>query len=147
MLTGTEGNLIMRYLLLAVLLTAAIPQALRAGGRWEADGQRGADELRKDAAALEEQVKLDPGNVELYIRLGFAYTKLENADGARKAFESAVRLDQKMAIVHYMLGLIYEKKGLRDKAIAAWKACLENAAEPRMRETAKKHLHHLGAGR
>jgi len=81
--------------------------------------------------------------VELYIRLGFTYARLKEADEALQAFENVVRLDHKKTIAYYMLGLIYEKQGLKDKAIAAWKACLDNASEPRMRETARKHLHHL----
>jgi hypothetical protein len=42
-----------------------------------------------------------------------------------------------------MLGLIYEKKGMKDKALAAWKTCLENTQDPRLRETAMRHIHHI----
>jgi hypothetical protein len=42
-----------------------------------------------------------------------------------------------------MLGLIHEKRKARDKAIAAWEACLANAQEERMREIADKHIRHL----
>ena len=128
----------MKYLLLAVLLAAPA-----APGRWDSAKHLSVEELTKNAAALEEAVKQAPADIELYIRLGFTYTKLEKADDAQKAFENAVRLDPKRAVAHYMLGLIYEKKGLKEKAIAAWKACLENATEPHGRETAIKHLHHL----
>jgi len=136
----------MRYLLLTFLLAASAPQAALAQaavGRWQSDKPLNAEELKKDISALQEAVKLNPGDTELYIRLGFAYAKLEQADDAQKAFETAVRLDPKKAIAHYMLGLIYEKKGLREKALASWQACLENAAEHHLRETALKHLHHL----
>ncbi|OGR42811.1 MAG: hypothetical protein A2X28_10685 [Elusimicrobia bacterium GWA2_56_46] len=130
------------------LLAAAVPQTAQAqsgGERRQAWKSRSAEELNRDIAALEEAVKRNPADIELYIRLGFAYAKLEKADDAQRAFENAVRLDPKKAIAHYMLGLIYEKKGLREKALAAWQACLENAAEPHLRETALKHLHHLRA--
>jgi cytochrome c-type biogenesis protein CcmH/NrfG len=137
----------MGYLFLALVLAAAAPQAARAQSRnaWESGRNQSAEEHKKNAAELEEAVKTDPNNIELYIRLGFVYSKLEKVGDAQRAFENAVRLDPKRAIAHYMLGLIYEKKGLRDNAIAAWKACLENASEPRLRETALKHLHHLRA--
>ena len=101
------------------------------------------EQLAKDAAALERQLTAGPKDPEVYIRLGFAYARLEQADDAQRAFESAVNLDPKKAVAHYMLGLIYEKKDLRDKALAAWKTCLENTQDPRMRETAVKHIHHL----
>lgn len=135
----------MKYLLLAFFLAAAATaaRAQPAEGRWDSGKRPGVEELKKNAEALEMAVKQNPSDIELYIRLGFAYARLENADEAQKAFENAVRLDPKRAIAHYMLGLIYEKKGLEEKAITAWKACLENAAEPRLRETARKHLHHL----
>ena len=136
----------MKNLLLAVFLAAApAATALSAEGRWDAGKCPSVEELNKTASELELAVKQDPVNVELFIRLGFTYAKLEKADDAQKAFENAVRLNPKKAVAHYMLGLIYEKKGLRDKAIAAWKACLENATEPQTRETALKHLHHLKA--
>lgn len=104
-------------------------------------------QLAKDAAALEAQIqaKANQPDLELYMKLGFTYSRLEQADDAQRAFEGAVRLDPKKAGAHYMLGLIYEKKGLKDRAIAAWKACLENTTDPRMRDTAMRHLHHLTA--
>jgi tetratricopeptide (TPR) repeat protein len=83
--------------------------------------------------------------LELHVKLGFTYTRLGRADAAQRAFENAVRLDPRRAIAHYMLGLIYEKKGLKDKAIAAWKACLETAAEQKLKDTAVKHLNNLNA--
>ncbi len=136
----------MRYLLLSFVLAAAMPptaQAQLGGGHWDSGTHHSVDEHKKNAAELEETIKKDPSNIELYIRLGFTYSKLEKADDAQRAFENAVRLDPKRAIAHYMLGLIYEKKGLKEKAISAWQACLDNATEPHLRDTAIKHLHHL----
>lgn len=102
-------------------------------------------ELNQTAADTERQLLQQPENIELHLKLGFTYTRLGRADDAQRAFENAVRLDPKRAIAHYMLGLIYEKKGLRAQAIAAWKACLENAHDPRLKDTALKHLNNLGA--
>jgi len=104
-----------------------------------------AEELAATAAALEAAIELKPAEVDLRVKLGFTYTRLGKADEAQRAFESAVSLDPKKAIAHYMLGLIYEKKGLKEKAVAAWKACLESSPEPRLRETALKHLNNLTA--
>lgn len=99
--------------------------------------------LQVEAAALEKQAQASPNDPELYTRLGFTYARLDQADDAQRAFESAVRLDPKKAPAWYMLGLIYEKKGLKEKAIAAWRACLENTQDPRARDTAQRHIHHL----
>lgn len=124
------------FLLTPALLAAAPPQQYK-----ETPGVR--EQLKKDAAATEARLKTPPADPELYMKLGFIYTRLEQADDAQRAFEGAVSLDPKKAGAHYMLGLIYEKKGLREKALAAWKACLDNTQDPRMRDTAARHIHHL----
>lgn len=137
----------MKYLLISFLMACSAPAMAQgaAGGHDKDIRLQTPEELTRTAAALEEAVKLSPYDVDLRVKLGFTYTRLGKADEAQKAFESAVSLDPKKAIAHYMLGLIYEKKGLVDKAVAAWKACLENASEPRLRETALKHLNNLAA--
>jgi cytochrome c-type biogenesis protein CcmH/NrfG len=104
---------------------------------------RTPDQLKKEAASLLEQIKASPSDPELYVKLGFTYTRLDQADDAQQAFENAAKFDPKEVIAHYMLGLIYEKKGMKDKALVSWKACLDNANDPSMRETAKRHIHHL----
>ncbi|MEI7481614.1 MAG: tetratricopeptide repeat protein [Elusimicrobiota bacterium] len=135
----------MKYFLLMFFSAAmALPvaRAYSDEGHWSGK-HLSVQELENNAVTLNGAIKQDPANVELYIKLGFTYAKLEKADEAQTAFENAVRLDPKKAIAHYMLGLIYEKKDLKDKAIAAWKACLETATEQWMSEKALKHLHHL----
>jgi len=135
----------MKFILLAFFLAAAPVSRAQTATEEGNKGikQRSGQELKKTADDLEKAVRQHPEKAELHIQLGFTYTKLAKIDEARRAFETAVKLDPKKAIAHYMLGLIYEKKGLKSEAISAWKACLENADEPYLRETALKHLHHL----
>lgn len=137
----------MRYLLILLLTTFAVPvMAQTPPPAADKDIRlQTPEELTRTAAALEEAVRLKPADVDLQVKLGFIYTRLGKADEAQRAFESAAAQDPKKAIAHYMLGLIYEKKGLKDKALAAWQACLASAAEPRLRETALKHLNNLTA--
>ncbi len=135
----------MKYFLSAVLLCCSLPamaQANKIPSAAEIKSQTPA-ELAKTALDLEQALVLQPGNGELYEKLGFVYTRLHRIDDAQKAFESAARLEPKEPIIHYMLGLIYEKKGLKPQAVAAWKACLDNAPNDHMRETAIKHLNNL----
>ncbi|MDQ7774169.1 MAG: tetratricopeptide repeat protein [Elusimicrobiales bacterium] len=103
--------------------------------------------LKKEAAELERQAASDPKNADIFVRLGFTYARLKQADDAQRAFETVVSLDPKSAKAHYMLGLIYEKKGMKDRALSAWRACLENASDPAMRATATRHIHNLAAGK
>jgi len=135
----------MRYLLISLFIAGAAPamaQLPPAGADKDIRLQTPA-ELVKTTAVLEQAIVMQPDNVDLYIKLGFTYTRLGRAEDAQRTFETAVRLAPKRAIAHYMLGLIYEKKGFTDKAITAWKACLENATEQHLRYTALKHLNHL----
>jgi tetratricopeptide (TPR) repeat protein len=138
----------MRNLSIAFLFACAAPAAAQVpqhtGPEKNITAQTLA-ELTQTAADLERQLLQLPENTDLHLKLGFTYTRLGRADDAQRAFENAVRLDPKRAIAHYMLGLIYEKKGLRDRAVAAWRACLENTGDPNMRNTAVKHLNNLGA--
>jgi len=137
----------MKYLLISLLALccgAAAAQTPPPGADKDIRLQTPA-ELNATAAGLERDLLLQPNNVDLHVKLGFTYTKLGRADDAQRAFENAVRLDPRKAIAHYMLGLVYEKKGLREKAIAAWKACLDTATEQRLKDTALKHLNNLNA--
>lgn len=137
----------MKYLLITFLLLCparAWAQAPAAGADRDIRVQTPA-ELAVTAAGLERDILRQPNNVDLHVKLGFTYTRLGRADDAQRAFENAVRLDPRKAIAHYMLGLVYEKKGLKDKAIAAWKACLDTTTEQRLKDTALKHLNNLNA--
>ena len=134
----------MKYILFLFLAALSAPAMAQTAPGAEKDIRlQTQEELKTTAAALESAIKLKPAEVDLFVKLGFTYTRLGKADEAQSAFESAINLDPKKAIAHYMLGLIYEKKGLREKALTAWKACLENAADPAMRDTAARHIHHL----
>ena len=135
----------MKYFLLSLLMACAAPALAQAvpGGVDKDIRVQTQEELRLTVSALEDAIRLKPADVDLRVKLGFAYTRLGKADEAQRAFESAVSLDPKKAIAHYMLGLVYEKKGLTAQALAAWKACLENTQDPRMRDTAVRHIHHL----
>lgn len=135
----------MRYLLFSLLFAGAAQAAAQpapAGADKDIRLQTPA-ELARTATQLEQALIMQPENVELHLKLGFTYTRLEKVDDAQRCFETAARLDPKRAIAHYMLGLIYEKKGLKARAVSAWQACLETAAEQHMRDTAIKHLNTL----
>ena len=135
----------MKYLLLSLLLAGAVPAMAQTAPVDKDIRLQTPAELAQTATALEQALIMQPQNAELQIKLGFTYTRLEKADEAQRCFEAAARLDPKRAIAHYMLGLIYEKKGLKAKAIASWQACLETAAEQHIRDTAIKHLNTLNA--
>jgi cytochrome c-type biogenesis protein CcmH/NrfG len=101
------------------------------------------DQKERATAALEQTVKADPNNSELWLHLGFAHRKLGEIDQAQKAFEKAAFLNPKEEDAFYMLGLIYESKHQNPKALNAWKNYLAAETDAGKRATAENHIHHL----
>lgn len=100
-------------------------------------------DLQRARAVLEAAVAADPANAELWLHLGFVDHKLHDLDAAERAFSKSASLAPERADAHYMLALIYEKKGERDRAVAAWQECLKAAKDSNMQDIAKKHLEQL----
>ena len=101
------------------------------------------EQKQRTVTALEQDVKTDPTNSELWMHLGFACRKADNLDRARQAFEKAASLDSKNQDALFMLGLIYEKMKQPQDALRIWKQYLSVATDPEKRDTAQNHIHHL----
>ena len=117
-----------------LLLSLSVP------GRTADSGQ---DQKQRAVSALEQAVKADPGNSELWLHLGFAYHKLGQIDPAQTAFEKAATLDPHSRDALYMLGLIYEKKGQKQEALKVWKQYLSTETDTAKRDVAEKHIHQM----
>jgi cytochrome c-type biogenesis protein CcmH/NrfG len=106
---------------------------------------RAADAADKERAvsALEQDIKTDPNNPELWLHLGYAYRKTGQLGQAQKAFEKTAAMDPRNRDALYMLGLIYEKKNQPQDALRIWNAYLSAETDPAKREIAQKHIHHL----
>ncbi len=97
----------------------------------------------RTVTALEQDLKTDPTNAELWLHLGFAYRKLDQVDNAQRAFEKASSLNPRNREALYMLGLIYEKKNQTQAALQAWKRYVAEETDPEKRSVGEKHIHHL----
>jgi len=95
------------------------------------------------AAAIEQDLKTDPNNAELWLHLGFAYRKINKIDQSQQAFEKASTLSPGEKDSWFMLGLIYESKRDRQAASNAWKRYLAVETDAEKRAVAEKHIHHL----
>jgi cytochrome c-type biogenesis protein CcmH/NrfG len=103
-----------------------------------------ADDAQKRAtAALENAVKSDPNNAELWSHLGFAYRKEERLDKAKEAFEKASTLSPQNVEALFMLGLIYEKENRKADALRVWRQYLAAAKDPDKRSMAETHIQRL----
>jgi Tfp pilus assembly protein PilF len=101
------------------------------------------DELRRARAALEKDLQADPKNDSLWLHLAFIEHKMGDFDAAEGSFSKVVELNPQESAAHYMLALIYEKKGQKDKAAAAWKQCVAHSKDPNLLSIAQKHLQEL----
>jgi cytochrome c-type biogenesis protein CcmH/NrfG len=108
-----------------------------------ADPASPADQKARTVAALEQDVKTDPSNAELWLHLGFAYRKSEKIDQALEAFQKAAALNPRETDAFYMLALIYESKHDKPAAQKAWKDYLAGETDAAKRSVAEKHIHHL----
>jgi cytochrome c-type biogenesis protein CcmH/NrfG len=97
-------------------------------------------DLEVARGVLEDALKKHPGNAELHTLLGFVFRKMDRFEEAAASFASATKANPRKAEAHYMLGMLHEKAGRKAEARAAWKACLDAATEPGMKETAQRHL-------
>lgn len=114
-----------------------------AGGGVCADAPSPQAQKERAAATLEQDVKSDPQNAELWLHLGFAYRKLDQLDRAQGAFEKASSLAPQNQEALYMLGLIYEKEKRTGDALRVWKQYLAVVTDPEKRNVADTHIHHL----
>ena len=121
---------------LAVLLAAA-------GFPGQAASPASSGPQERAVSALEQDVKTDPNNAELWLHLGFAYRKLNKIDQAQNAFEKASSLDPHNREALHMLGFIYEKKHLTQDAERIWKQYLALETDAAERDEVEKHIHHL----
>jgi len=102
------------------------------------------EDKEQAVAVLEQAVKTNPNNSEIWVHLGFAYRKAEKIDQARDAFEKAASLNPQATEAYYMLGLIYESKHDTASATKAWQNYMAAEKDLEKRAIAQKHLHVLG---
>jgi cytochrome c-type biogenesis protein CcmH/NrfG len=127
----------LRHLFVMGLFVGMVSSGLNAGSNPVAEPKERA------VTALEEDVKTDPNNAELWVHLGFAYHKSGQNDQAKTAFEKARSLNPRSRDALFMLGLIYEKKRQSPEAVQVWKEYLSVESDSAKREIAEKHIHHL----
>ncbi|MBP0001051.1 MAG: tetratricopeptide repeat protein [Cyanobacteria bacterium SID2] len=67
----------------------------------------------------------EPQRFEAWLNLGMLYVALENPSEALKAFQAAVRIDDRQGTAYYGLGLAWEHLKHRPRAIAAYQKALD----------------------
>ena len=76
-----------------------------------------AGNLKEAILRTEQIASVSPNNFGIFFQLGLLQYQNNNFNAARIAFERAVGLNNDYANARYFLGLIYDKQGLKEKAI------------------------------
>lgn len=131
------------WVVLLLLLAAVGPAA-------GAEGKTAAVAKVRDKAALTEardnvlrELKENPKSLAHWKRLAMIQRHLEDEKGTEAALLQAAALDPKDPGVNFMQGLLYEKRAERVKAAAAFRACLENAVQEKIKGLCAKHLNRM----
>jgi len=76
-----------------------------------------AGNLKEAILRMEQASAVSPNNFGIFFQLGLLQYQNNNFNAARSAFERTVGLNGDYANARYFLGLIYDKQGLKEKAI------------------------------
>ena len=78
----------------------------------------GQDRPQEAVAPLEKAVRLAPSNGFCHLKLGIAYLRARQLEGAQRELENATQLEPDNAQAHYQLGKLYKEIGALDRAKA-----------------------------
>jgi tetratricopeptide (TPR) repeat protein len=91
-------------------------------------GQRYGAERRFDLAeqAFRAAVASDPASPEAIANLGISLANLGHTAEAEKRLAESLRMDDSNSVVHFSLGVIYDRQGLDKLAMEQYQAALEH---------------------
>jgi tetratricopeptide (TPR) repeat protein len=118
--------------------TEALPQA------WSNLGFSliGENQTERALKLFERLVSADMSSAMAHFGLGRAQLELKQVDAAITSFEHALKLNEKMT-VHYRLGMAYQLKGDKPKAIQAFQQFLSYQRTGKAADDAKKRIDDL----
>ncbi len=99
-----------------------IPQLLLA----DASNLLNAGKFQESIAGFKKVIEADPSNKDAYLRIGIAESRLENEEGALKAFEKAMELGETENSAK-QIAVIYLKRSAAAVRTKNWAGVFENA--------------------
>lgn len=92
---------------------------------------------------LQSKIPLTKQPLELYLKIAYLYTEINELDNAILYYNKALELDNKNANIYYMLAMIYEKRKNYTMAIDNWQKCLIYTKNQKIKQIAQKHIEYL----
>lgn len=103
--------------------------------------------LEMCAQEYEQALALDPENAEYQTSLALVYIAQDRLTQALELVHQALHLEPRYALAHFLLGMIHEKRGEKEKALAAYQEVVRYSGEDEsLRQSAEaqiNRLHHL----
>ncbi|MFN2595692.1 MAG: tetratricopeptide repeat protein [Pyrinomonadaceae bacterium] len=87
------------------------------------------ERLKEALDMIQRAVKSDPSNASFLDSLGWVYFKLGQLDEAERYLSDAAKLGTRSATIQEHLGDLYERRGKREEARAAWRKALSFSTE------------------
>jgi len=103
--------------------------------------------LEESYPELQLACNLAPDNSQMSLALGIVACRLARYDEGRRALEHSIALDASSTASYYQLALLYETKGLADRAIESWQRFLQLSQDALLKDEAEKHIRYLQGGR
>jgi len=101
------------------------------------------EKIENEIISIKKNIEMKVDLAQNYLKLGYLYSKLGDADKAQDAFENVIKLEPYNSKAYFMLGLIYEKKNMTAKAIDVWQKCYNYTQNTEIKQIAQKHIDYL----
>ncbi len=86
---------------------------------------------------------LDQEDAQKAVALGVVACRLGHFETAQRALERSISVDANSVASYFHLALLYEKAGVNDRAIDAWRRFSSLSQDDTLKTIAKKHLQRL----
>jgi len=83
---------------------------------------------------------LDGQNGRIALALGIVAGRLGRYDAALRALEQSISVEANSVASYYHLGMIYESRGLKDRALDAWSRFAGLTQDEALKTLAQKHI-------
>jgi len=124
--------------LFAVDVTGEAARHFQQGMAYERLGR-----IQEAYTELQLAANLNPNDSRIHLVLGLVASRAGNIDVAQRALEQSISLDSNSVASYHHLALIYEKKGMKERALESWTRFIQLNQDVSLRQMAEKHIRYL----
>lgn len=99
--------------------------------------------LEEAYTELQLASNLNANDSQIALALGLVASRLGNLGVAQRALEQSIAVNANSAASYYHLALLYEKRGLKERALECWHRFAPLTQDAALRAVAEKHIRYL----